>query len=151
MQHASAGMQQHRHTAVTHSARRTLLVVASFPGPVQPLNIHHFVSRCTVNVQQAWAAAAAFHQQHPHSNKGTWQQSLGIGVGLQAVASAGAGGGFFPPSNSGWNSGGGGSGWGHSPGSSSPGSNVLSDVAAAGEVADAAVEEVVLLDVGGMC
>lgn len=156
MQPSCAGIHPNRKAVAcsitcTAAARRTLVIACSHK-PSQPSGLNsNLFARCSANVQQLWSAAAALQQQHlQHSNKHNWHQSLSIGAGLSAVACSAAGGGFGPPGSSGWGSGGGGNGWGHSPGSSSAGSsNVLADVAAAGEVADAAVEEVILLDVGG--
>lgn len=132
-----------------------LLVLAGLSRPDHHL-LQQIVLRCAASAQQLWSAAAAAHQQqHPQLGRRNWkQQSLSIGAGVGAAACSGAGGGNgWPPSSGGWGSGGDGSGWGggHCPGSSSsPGSNVLADVAAAGDVSsETVVEEVVLLDVGG--
>lgn len=136
------------HTSRKAAAQRGRVIFCSH-RPGHPTGTPHWTSSVP---QQLWAAAAAFQQQQQRrSDARPWQQSLSIGAGLGAVALGGAGsGGSAPPGSGGWGPGGGGSGWGHSHGGSGPGSNVLVDVAAAGaEVADAAVEDVILLDVGG--
>lgn len=144
-----AGLQHRTAVACTSAHRsRSLLVIACSHRPNQSSVFNQVLGKCTLNVQQLWAAAVHQHHQ-PHTNRRKWQQSLNIGAGLCAVACSGAGGADGPPGSSGWGSGGDGSGWGHSAGgSSSYGSNVLAEVAAAGEVANA-VEDVILLDVGG--
>lgn len=135
----------------TPAARRALVVITCSHRPSQHTGINQLLARCASNVHQLWTATAALQQQHLHNSKQhNWHQSLGIGAGVSAAALSGSGGGYGPPGSSSWGSGGGGSGWGPSYGSSSgAGSNVLADVAAAGDVADAAVEEVILLDIGG--
>lgn len=146
-----AGTHMQRTTVTyTPAHQRAKLVISCSNQPIQPNSLQHIIVRCAASTQRLWSAAAGHQQQRPlHSNKRSWQQSLCIGAGAGAVACSGSGGGFEPPGSGGWGSGGGGGGWGQTPGSSSPGSNVLAEVAAAGEVSEAAVEEVILLDVGG--
>ncbi|WIA18868.1 hypothetical protein OEZ85_003541 [Tetradesmus obliquus] len=87
------------------------------------------------------------------AGKGPWadvKTSLAIGGGVSSLAYAGGSGPNGPGGGgcSGWGAGGGGEGWHAGPGPSSI-SNALCDVAVVGDTS-AAVEEVILLDVGGM-
>jgi len=146
-----AGTHMQRTTVTcTPAHQRAKLVISCSNQPIQPKSLQQLFVRCAASTQRLWSAAAGHQQQRPlHSNRRSWQQSLCIGAGAGAVACSGSGGGFEPPGSGGWGSGGGGGGWGQTPGSSSPGSNVLAEVAAAGDVSEAAVEEVILLDIGG--
>lgn len=154
-----AGLQHRTAVACTSPPPRLnrchVILIACSNSPHHSSRFNQAFQRCSLSLQQLLAATGALQHRHRGlTNKRAWQQSLGIGAGLGAAACSGAGGADGPPGNSGGGSGGDGSGWGQSPGgSSSFGSNVLADVAAAGEGADAAVtvEEVILLDVGGGC
>eukprot|EP00879_Flechtneria_rotunda_P013037 GHRR01013616.1.p1 GENE.GHRR01013616.1~~GHRR01013616.1.p1 ORF type:complete len:215 (+),score=63.37 GHRR01013616.1:127-771(+) len=94
--------------------------------------------RCTSAYQQL----AASQSQWPDV-----KSSLSIGIGVGALACGGGSGTNGPSSNG--NGGSGGDGWSAGPGHNHSPSNVLSDVASVNDAGDA-VEDVILLDVGGM-
>mmetsp|Transcript_32907 Transcript_32907/g.72683 ORF Transcript_32907/g.72683 Transcript_32907/m.72683 type:complete len:228 (+) Transcript_32907:144-827(+) len=122
------------------------------PTRQQGLQVKCFFSTSN-NRTESSPRTVADNQQQPAPWGSTYQGWSRKVTTLASVSGVGlTGGGFFGGSNGGGSNSGGGGGGGEwsfsSPGGSQPASNVLADIAAV-ETADM-VEEVILLDVGGM-